>query len=416
MKRSIVLCSAAFSLAALAFGGVQATAAPNELQRTAQELVDAGAPSFVVRVNDGTSIRTATTGLGDLGTGRRVKNKDQYQAGSQTKSFVAVLVLQLVAEGKVQLDEPIQTYLPGMVPNGQNITVRMLLQHTSGLADFNTPELVTQILANPYQHGTPQQVLAAAFSHKPDFAPGTSWSYSNTGYVVIGEMLQKLTGKPVHELLQQRIARPLKLNDTYLPDKFVQNTGPGFLRAYYVDVSSEPAVTHLTSDWTVSHAYAAGSLVSTARDLSTFYSALLSGKVLGKAELAEMKKTTVVSGNTTFDADYGLGLYPFTNACGTAWGHSGGIFGSISHSLVSADGTRSMAWATGGNLLSLEENDPEIHEWADAFVKADDVAICAMFGKPVPAAPTTLKATRTRDSDLGTRVPAKTVLNALTSR
>ncbi|GAB6896918.1 serine hydrolase domain-containing protein [Kineosporia succinea] len=138
MKRSSILALAAV-IGGLTLTGPSAQARPappSDLQQAAQAVVDSGPAGFLARVDSRKGTSTATAGLADRSTQRRLKNNDQYEAGSQTKTFVAVLVLQLVAEKKVALDAPIERYLPGVVPNGANITVRMLLQHTSGLFNY----------------------------------------------------------------------------------------------------------------------------------------------------------------------------------------------------------------------------------------------------------------------------------------
>ncbi|GAB3266990.1 serine hydrolase domain-containing protein [Kineosporia babensis] len=382
MKRPSILALVTVVAGLALTGPSAAAAAPNDLQRTAQAVVDAGPVGYLARVNAKDGVHTATAGLADQATQRRLKNKDQYEAGSQTKTFVAVLVLQMVAEKKVALDAPIERYLPGTVPNGKNITVRMLLQHTSGLFNYtNDSDFAVRALGEPTKPIPVEEILETAFSHPADFAPGTGWSYSNTGYVVLGELLQEVTGKPVGELLQQRIAKPLRLRDTYLADPFAKNTGPGFAHAYISDLSTDPATYIDTADWSLSWAGSAGALVSTSRDLSTFYSALLSGKFLPKAQLKQMRTTVDVSEGM----GYGLGVYSLETPCGTIWGHDGATFGSVSMTFTTPDGKRSFALDTTTRLYGLDPADPRLQNFAAAFGQAQMTAICKMHGKPVPS-------------------------------
>ncbi|GLY14962.1 serine hydrolase [Kineosporia sp. NBRC 101677] len=377
-------------LATTALAGTTAQAAgadrpKNDLQRTADAMVEAGAVGYLVRVNDGQQVRTATAGLADLNTQRRIRNKDQYEAGSQTKTFVSVLTLQLVAQGKVKLDAPVEQYLPGVVPDGKNITVRMLLQHTSGLFNYTEDEdFISGALTDPTRVVTPQEILKGAFTHKPYFQPGQGWYYSNTNYIVLGELLRKVTGHPVKHLVQERIAKPLKLRDTYLADPFVKDTGPGFAHGYAAEIADSKFSYTDTSGYTLSWAGAAGAVVSTSRDLSTFYSALLSGKVLPAAQLAEMKKTVDVDEEGAFR--YGLGLFATDTACGTAWGHDGGTLGHGTTTLVSADGKRSVSGDVNTALIAVaDENDPALVTYAQAYGEAQTTAVCAMFGKKAPS-------------------------------
>jgi len=367
-------------------GGASAAPSARALQGAAQAVIDAGGSGILIRMHDGTRIRTVTAGVGDQDTGRRVKNKDQYQIGSQTKTFMAVLALQLVAEGRVDLDESIETYLPGVVPGGDAITVRMLLQHTSGLDNYtDNADLLEVVGQDPYYPLSVETALDSAFAAGPGFAPGTAWEYSNTGYLIIGRMLEQVSGMPVAELLRRRITGPRGLNQTYLPGDHVPDTGPGFIRGYLYDIAGEPAGYLPTSEWAVSYAWTAGAMVSTARDLSEFYSDLVAGRILGPDELAEMMTTVVDSGAETFDAQYGLGIYPVSTPCGSGWGHSGGIFGHLSETVVSPDGERWMALDTSGVPVIHEESQlPAVRGWEDALVNTYTTAFCAMQGTDVP--------------------------------
>ncbi|MCE0537990.1 beta-lactamase family protein [Kineosporia rhizophila] len=358
----------------------------NDLQRTADAVVEAGAVGYLVRVNDGQHVRTATAGLADLNTQRRMRNKDQYEAGSQTKTFVSVLTLQLVAQGKVKLDAPVEQYLPGVVPDGRNITVRMLLQHTSGLFNYTEHEnFFPGIVTEPSRVIAPPEILKTAFGHEPYFAPGQGWHYSNTNYVVIGEMLHELTGRSVKDLIQQRIAKPLKLRDTYLADPFAEATGPGFAHGYALEIADGEFTYTDTSDWSLSWGGAAGAVISTSRDLSAFYAALLSGKLLPAAQLAEMKKTVPMDEQGFYR--YGLGLFSQKTSCGTAWGHDGGTLGHNSITLVSPDGKRTVSSDVNISLIMVtDKNDPALEASAQAYGEAQITAVCAMFGKKVPSA------------------------------
>jgi D-alanyl-D-alanine carboxypeptidase len=233
-------------------------------------------------------------------------------------------------------------------------------------------------------------ILETAFSHPADFAPGTDWSYSNTGYVVLGQMLQKVTGRPVGDLLQRRIAKPLHLRDTYLADPFAQNTGPGFAHAYIGDLSTDPAGYIDTAGWSLSWASSAGALVSTAGDLSTFYSALLSGKLLPQAQLAQMRTTVDISEDMGVPSGYGLGVYWMQTPCGTIWGHDGATFGSASTTFTTPDGKHSYASDVTTRLYSVDPADPRLQSFAAAYGQAQLTAICAMYGTAVPSGQATL--------------------------
>ena len=137
---------------------------------------------------------------------------DRFRVGSVTKSFMATVLLQLVGERKLRLDDSLERWLPGVVPNGRSITVRELLQHTSGLYDYvDDSAFRTAVLANPLRVWTPRQLVRIAVSHHPLFRPGRRWSYSNTNYILAGLVIQAVTHRTVAAELRNRIFRPLDL-------------------------------------------------------------------------------------------------------------------------------------------------------------------------------------------------------------
>jgi D-alanyl-D-alanine carboxypeptidase len=137
-----------------------------------------------------------------------------------TKTFVSTVALQLVGEGRLSLDDTVEQWLPGLIPGGEQITVRQLLNHTSGLFNYTDDEaFISEVLTNPLQPHTPQQLITLANSYPPRFPAGTSWSYSNTGYIVAGLILERVTHQSMSQLIQQRITRPLRLRLTSLPER-----------------------------------------------------------------------------------------------------------------------------------------------------------------------------------------------------
>ncbi|WP_245743895.1 serine hydrolase domain-containing protein [Lentzea fradiae] len=269
------------------------------------------------RVTDGRRQHTARSGKAELDSERPVPLDGRFRVGSITKTFVSTVLLQLAGEGKVDLDAPVVRYLPGLVD--ERITVRQVLQHTSGLYSYTNdlPVNPDEFEEVRYKHWSPQELLAIATAKPLDFEPGTSWNYSNTNYVVAGLLVEKLTGKPYEKAVEQRIIKPLRLHDTEVPGDSPNIKGP-HAHGYWT-VNGKPSdITRLNP----SVAWAAGEMISTTRDLDTFVVALTSGKLLKPAQQRELTKTTEVS------PDYGLGLVVQTLPCGTkVYGHSGGIPG-----------------------------------------------------------------------------------------
>ncbi|WP_406376409.1 beta-lactamase family protein [Streptomyces sp. NBC_00647] len=300
----------------------------------------------------------ATSGTADLKTGRPVPSDGYFRMASTSKTLVATVVLQLESEGRLSLDDTVEHWLPGVVRgngnDGSGITIRQLLQHTSGIHDdlpgYTTP---TEYFQQRHQVYGPEQLVARAMSHAPDFPPGEGWQYSNTGYVLLGTVIHKVTGRPAHREIEDRILRPLGLGRTRwtgtsptLPRPHAQAYqlfGPGSL----VDVTDQIPVDHENL-----------AFVTTTRDENGFFRALLTGRLLPARQLAEMKRTVPVNAEVQQlwpGGRYGLGLVERPLSCGgTYWSHEGGDGGYITLNGVTDDGTRSavvsMSEARGDTL------------------------------------------------------------------
>jgi D-alanyl-D-alanine carboxypeptidase len=316
-----------------------------------------------VRDKDG-RIHDYTAGVGDLKTGAPVPVDGEVRIGSNTKTFTATVVLQLVGEGRIDLDAPIEQYLPNLVRgdgiDGHKITVRQLLQHTSGLPDYDVDVTGDYVATKQHTHYEPRDLLDLGLSHKAVFAPGTGWSYSNTNYVVLGLLIQKVTGRPVGEEITHRVIDRIGLRHTYWPalgDQSIQGAHP---HGYFTAVPGGPLTDVTTSD--PSAGWAAGQMVSTPRDLNRFFGALVDGKLLPPAQLKQMETTVAAPGSAgRGDERYGLGLQTFTLSCGgTAWSHGGDYPGYSTTNAVSTDGRAvtlaTTALPTSLNILKDQEN------------------------------------------------------------
>ncbi|MFE1904640.1 serine hydrolase domain-containing protein [Streptomyces gardneri] len=329
-------------------------------QQALRAAVDAGVPGAVAQARDGKRSWTGTAGVR--------KGDDRYRVGSITKTFVATVLLQLQSEGRIDLDDPVEKWLPGVVQgnghDGRKITVRQLLNHTSGVysvtsdAGFQEKVFGPGFLEHRYDRWTPQQLVGIAMTHAPDFAPGTDWNYSNTNYVLAGMVIEKVTGRPYGKAVENRIIKPLKLRATSVPGTDVRMPKPS--SPAYSKLYTDPnGQVHDVSRLSPTLAYSAGEMISDSNDLQTFYRALLKGKLLPKAELREMTTTIPISPDLP-GAGYGLGLMKQKLSCGKeVWGHGGGIHGSSSDAQVTRDGSHSIAlnfnadW-TGDSLPVLE--------------------------------------------------------------
>ncbi|MGP3637871.1 serine hydrolase domain-containing protein [Streptomyces sp. 24-1644] len=314
------------TMGALAPPAVSATAGPDTTRSGLNALVHTdGVPAALasVQARDG-RVRTYTAGVGDLATGAQVPRDGQVRIGSNTKTFTAVVVLQLVGEGRIGLDAPVDTYLRGLGRGDgidwHRITVRQLLQHTSGLPNY------TKYLSDDIRSYDPRELLDLALQHEAEFDPGTEWAYSNTNYVVAGLIVQNITGRPLAEEIDRRVIKRIGLRHTYFPapgEVAIRERHP---RGYYQDAAGAAPID--ATEWDPSWAWAAGQIVSTNSDLNRFFTALLAGRLLPKAQLDQMRTTVPASYPFPAGARYGLGLVSTPLSCGGVyWGHGGSMTG-----------------------------------------------------------------------------------------
>jgi D-alanyl-D-alanine carboxypeptidase len=338
-RGAVVLLAAAGLLLAVTGPATASAPAPAHsasLKSLTQQLVADGAVGAIAAARHGEDQAQAAAGIADLASGQRMRPDDRYRTGSITKTFVAVVVLQLAGEGTLRLDDTIDRWLPGLVPGGDKITIRELLNHTSGLQDyFNDAAFDSQVRSG--QQFTPAQLLAIANALGPVFPPGTSWAYSNTDYVLLGLIVEKATGHSLPAELARRIFRPMDLENTSFPVD--QTSIPGDHAHGYVDLPGSPPL-DLTTRVNPSAAWAAGALVSTVGDITSFYQDLFNGRLLRPDLLAAM--TTTVPTNAGID--YGLGIFSIALPCGTAWGHNGDFYGYDNIALTSPDGRHQIAF------------------------------------------------------------------------
>ena len=350
-----------FAVALVAATAVSpAAAATPALKPLAQRIVSAGVPGAVVYSRTPTGVHAVAAGYADVKKKTRLTPAMSFRVGSITKSFVSVVVLQLVAEGKLRLDDTVEQWLPGALPNGTAVTLRHLLNHTSGVPNYTDNQaLLAAMNANKRRVWTPLELLTYA-AGPPVFAPGSSWAYSNTNYLLLGLVVEIATGQPLGVQLQARILTPLQLAHTAfpstaaMPSPFARGYLPG-ARGGRVDVAA----------WHPSWAWAAGALVSTADDLARFYSALLGGRLLPREQQAELVRIA----GAAESAGYGLGIYKMRFRCREGWGHTGGVPGYTSVAVASADGSRLAVVLVNDNLSRPREG--------VAFENATSGAFCS---------------------------------------
>ncbi|MFC8919855.1 serine hydrolase domain-containing protein [Streptomyces sp. NPDC057116] len=327
-------------------------------QKAVDALVGAGIPGALAQAQDRHGTWNGSAGVADTTTGRPRLPQDRYRVGSITKTFVATVVLQLEAEGRLDLDDTVESRLPGVVRgnghDGRKITIRQLLNHTSGVYDFTSdPDYREKVfgsgfLEHRYDTWTPRRLLDVAMRHRPDFAPGTDWSYSNTNYVLAGMVIEKVTGRSYGKEVERRILKPLGLRATSVPGTDPTMPAPSG-RAYSTLSGAPGSPVHDVTELNPSLAWAAGEMVSDSADLQRFVRALLRGALLPPRQMKEMT-TTVPLGEEAPSVRYGLGIIEQKLSCGKeVWGHSGGIHGSASEVVSTRDGRHTLALNINGD-------------------------------------------------------------------
>jgi D-alanyl-D-alanine carboxypeptidase len=328
-KIAPLLALAVLVAAATVVPASAATVPEAKLQLALDQLVAAGAPGAIALVREGDRTIRLTSGYGNLKTKTPIRATDRFRIGSITKTFVATVVLQLVGEGRLRLTDSVERWLPGLVPNGRAITVRQLLNHTSGLFSYDEDrEFLAEAERDLLRKWTPRELVAIATAHEPHFAPGAGWSYSGTGYIVLGLIVEKASGNSLGSELRRRIFAPLRLQATSLPS--APRIAGRYAHGYYLRPLEDVSVESPSLAW------AAGALVSNADDLAVFFRALLRGRLLSPKLLRAME-TTLESGA---GAGHGLGLAAARLPCGTVWGFAGGVPGYSTAAFSSKDGRR----------------------------------------------------------------------------
>ncbi|MEF7633347.1 serine hydrolase domain-containing protein [Bacillus thuringiensis] len=321
------------------------------VKKAIRDELQLGYPGILAQISKGGKTWSYAAGIADLRTKKPMKADFRFRIGSVTKTFIATVLLQLSGENRLNLDDSIEKWLPGVIQgngyDGNQITIRQILNHTSGIADYtNSKDFDITDTKKSY---TAEEFVKMGISLPPDFAPGKGWSYSNTGYVLLGILIEKVTGNSYAEEVENRIIEPLDLSNTFLPGNSSVIPGTKHARGYFqLDGASElKDVTYInpgSSD---------GDIISTADDLNKFFSCLLGGKLLKEQQLKQMLTTVPTNREGT---GYGLGIYETKLPNGdSVWGHRGGVPGFTTF----AGGTLGGKHTLAVNLNSFKADSPD---------------------------------------------------------
>ncbi|ARE74272.1 peptidase [Streptomyces sp. Sge12] len=331
----------------------------------------ADATAALVRVGGSSGSWQGHSGVADVRTGRPALERGRFRAGSVTKAFTAAVVLQLAAEGRVELDRPVQEYLPGLLPGTfKPVTVRQLLNYTSGIRPADGPgDTFEDALAHRFDRDDPRALIANAVAKGPEFDPGTRQHYLNIDYTILGVLIEKVTGRSYEQAVTTRIFKPLGLRDTSLPSR-TQTRIPGPHNRGYQAVTRADGTRELVdvTEWNSWSNWAAGDLISTTADLERFTVALFGGRLVPPAQLEEMFTVPEVKDfESGEDAEQTAGLKRLVLPDGTvAYGKTGSRHG---YSTV-IGGTRDLSRTLVYSVNSVDAKGRDMNKVAFDIVMA----------------------------------------------
>ena len=374
IRHRLLALGGALALAAgsLAVTSTTAGAAAGDPLDAARSLVSAGAPGAVAAISDAYGTRIAAAGVADIQRGRPMGPRERFRIGSVSKSFTAVTVLRLVARHRIALDAPVERYLPGLVPGGEAITIRHLLGMRSGLYGYKDDAFIERLYAGPAGYRwTPAQLLRGALRRPVLFRPGARGDYSNTNYVLLGLVVERVTGRPFSHALRTLVLRPLGLRDTVLANGTISgHHAHGYDRpgAPFETVAGGAFgdVEHLNG----SQAWTAGAMVSSAPDLIRFFRTVLAGRLLPARLMSDMRRLTPIPPGKFIDR-YGLGVVVNPHSCGDSWGHDGSIEGYVTDVMATPHGSKVALFLTNRELSIPSD------AYVPAILDAEERLYCA---------------------------------------
>jgi CubicO group peptidase (beta-lactamase class C family) len=318
------------ALVAAAFGSGHAAAAPPaDLRAKADAILEASFPAdgpgaAVIITRGGQTLYAAGRGLADVQARRPITPDTVFRLGSITKQFTAATILQLVQEGKISLDDPLSRFFPDFPQPGASATVRQLLNHTSGVVSYTgIPGWMVE--ANTGRPYTTAEMIALFRDLPPPTKPGEQWAYNNSGYVLLGAIIEAATGRPWHQAVEERIARPLQLRTIGYG---VDREGGAAMAKGYTAANGQVQPAQRIH---MSVPHGAGALVGTIRDLATWAHALHHGRVVNRATYRAMTVPTALPGGRSEPYGFGIGFGSVRGR--NTIGHNGGIFGFSTESL-----------------------------------------------------------------------------------
>jgi D-alanyl-D-alanine carboxypeptidase len=343
------------------------------VQAALEQAVAAGIPGIALEIQGREGSEFLTAGSASLENEQPLTSEDTFRIASVTKAFTAAVVMELVEEGALSLDDTVEQWAPGLLAEGNSITVRHLLGHTSGLPDYTEDEnFVEAFLAD--EDLPPQQLVSFVSSESLAFEPGTQYEYSDTDNIVLGIIVEAAAGRSYEQELSSRVIDPMELQATVLPNS--PEMPDPHAEGYEYPPESEGAgeLENVTTALDPSAAWASGALVSTPSDLSRFFRGLLGGELVGEGTLEQMKETLAGEGSPSGPGTKraGLGIFSYELPCGEVWGHTGQFPGYQTFGAADPDGSGALAMMANATQISEEAN--------EALVYAQELAVCRALG------------------------------------
>jgi D-alanyl-D-alanine carboxypeptidase len=383
MRRSVLLLVAVATAVLLASGAALAVTPAGHAQGRDAALDGAlkglvarhgGPPGVIAIVQRGQHREVHAFGVRNLKSGLPMRTEDRMRLASTSKAFSGVVALSLVSKGALSLNDTIGKRLPSLPEAWSKVTLRELLDHTSGLPDFTSdPGFLKALTANPTEAPRPRKLLSYVEDEPLNFKPGTQYKYSNSDNVTVGLMVEAATGDSYEQQLREQVYGPLGLKRTTLPAG--PNLKAPYIHGYDNDPSQQPPEDLsevLDSGWF----WASGGMVSTPSDLNAFVRGYVGGNLFDLKTRTRQRQ--VVEGGSSDPPgpgknSAGLGIFRYETKCGTVWGHTGNYPGYTQFLAASANGRHSVTVSVN-EQLSPVQGAPGVF---DALRRAEGKAVCA---------------------------------------
>ncbi|MCQ9181379.1 beta-lactamase family protein [Streptomyces sp. IBSBF 2953] len=328
--------------------------------RTLQEQIDrfvsepGGPPGIIAVLRDGKRTRVLRAGVADLATGRRPQATDHMRIASTAKAFSGAVALSLVDRGALSLDDTLLRRLPKLPRAWGQVTLRQLLNHTSGLPDYSRdPEFTAVIAADPRHHFDSHHLLDYVADEPLRFRPGSRYGYSNSDNIAVALMAEAVTGAPYEELLRVLVYRPLGLRDTSLPQGY--RLPKPYLHGY--DMSDPASPQDVSEVFSASGAWASGGIVSTPLDMTRFIRGYASGALYGRDVVREQRRWIEGASEPAGPGrnKAGLGIFRYSTRCGVVLGHTGNFPGYTQLVAATPDGRRSLTFSITSQISATSD-------------------------------------------------------------